>query len=81
MNKIIQWLFNQGLALNQSACALIGKDPRMTISAVAYLHDIRIVIWLANTVYRDPDHCKTAATGWDTPEWQARDRSLWKHWS
>lgn len=72
------WVRNLGLALNQLACSVIGKDPRMTLSAVAWLHQWRWLIWLANSLYRDKDHCKEAATGWDTVAWKARDRSLWK---
>jgi hypothetical protein len=79
MNKVILQIRNIGLWLNNGVCAFIGKDPRMTISAVAYLHKVRWLVWLSNTLYRDPDHCKTAATGWDTPEWRESDRSLWKH--
>lgn len=78
MKKAILYVRNLGLWLNHGICWLIGKDPRMTVSAVAYLHDVRWLVWIANTIYRNPGHCKEAAQGWDTPEWQARDRSLWK---
>lgn len=78
MNKPRQYIRNFGLALNQFTCFVIGKDPRMTISAVAWLHQFHWLIWLANAIYRNPNHCREAARGWDTPAWQKNDRSLWK---
>lgn len=79
--KAQAWLYvrNLFLLLNHAVCCLIGKDPRMTLSAVAWLHQVRWLMWIANTLYRNPDHCREAATGWDTPYWRQRDRSLWKH--
>lgn len=75
MKKAILYLRNWGLLLNLAFTTAIGKDPRMTISAMCQLEGwtwaTRIICWL----YRNPDHCKTAAQGWDNP--RLINRSLW----
>lgn len=77
----LAWLYirNLCLLLNHVICWLIGKDPRMTLSAVAWLHQVRWLMAIANALYRDPEHCRKAATGWDTAYWRQHDRSLWRH--
>lgn len=75
VKKAILYVRNLGLLLNLAFSTLIGKDPRMTISAMCYLQGwetaVRIICW----IYRNPDHCKTAAQGWDDP--RIVNRSLW----
>lgn len=73
-----QYIYNIGIWMNHAIACLIGKDPRMSLSAVAGLHDIRWLVRVANTLYRDEEHCSKAARIWKTPEGIAADRSLWK---
>lgn len=75
MKIILQYLQNLGLLLNKAVCTLAGKDPRMTISAVCYLHEWNWAVRIINRIYRNPQHCWEAAQGWDDP--RIMDRSLW----
>lgn len=75
MKKAILYIRNWGLLLNLAFTTLIGKDPRMTISALCYLQGWAWAVTLINRVYRNPDHCATAAQGWDDP--RLINRSLW----
>ena len=82
-NGFVTYLRNIGLLLNHAVVTLIGKDPGMTISAVAYQHDWKLQR-LINRLYGDKNHCRDAAQGWVDPEtrepgyWaKKRNRSLW----
>jgi len=74
------YLRNLGLWLNLTIMALIGQDPRKTISAFLWLNRDRhrLLRWLSrlvDTIYRDDDHGADAAAGWYHPS--TVDRSLW----
>lgn len=75
MKHAILYLRNLGLLANLAICTLIGKDPRMTISAMCYLEGWQWAVRIICFVYRNPDHCATAAQGWDDP--RLINRSLW----
>lgn len=63
LNKLATWL-------------LFGTDPRMTFSAYIWLRQwtvlIAVVDWLYLELFGEPDHCETAAQGWD----QIRDMTI-----
>ena len=77
------YIRNLGLLLNHCVVTFIGKDPGMTISAVAYQHDWKLQ-QLLNRLYKDDNHCREAAQGWvdletrqPTEQAKRRNRSLW----
>jgi hypothetical protein len=75
LGKLVLYVRNLGLLANLASMALIGQDPRKTISAFVRLKGLRRAELLLNMIYRDPRHCEDAAAGWDDP--RVIDRSLW----
>jgi len=72
--------------INKGVVTLAGKDPRLTISAVSFIHKYRFLERLINALYRDKYHCRDAAWGWVDgvtrlpTDWGRRhDRSVWRN--
>lgn len=77
-NPALRYLRNVALwALNNGLMTVIGKDPRMTISAMVFLHDWQWVVTLIGKLRGNPDHCRIAAQGWNDPA--ITDMSIWRH--
>lgn len=74
-NPILRYLRNLLVLVNKATVTALGKDPRMTISAVSHLHGfgtlVRLIDWLT-----EDGHCEAAAAGWDDPA--VVDMSVWK---
>jgi len=76
---IRKYILNVLLALDYLAAALIGFDPRMTISSVLALYrkkckTCKFICRVLDKI--DSRHCEDSITNWS--DFRKYDRSIWK---
>lgn len=75
---LLLWISNLLLVLDFAVAALVGFDPRLSVSAVLgiYLHRKKISLKFLPKVFRE--HCLSSASWWDY-KFPVINRSIWSN--